>query len=92
MVGRSISTVRYCWPVTRSILISLAPGTARATRAISSALAFSRSRSSPKIFTATSARTPVTISSTRSEIGCAMMMFTPGSAFSFSRIASWMVS
>ena len=36
------------------------------------------SRSSPKILTATSARTPVTISSTRSEMGCAITRFTPG--------------
>ncbi len=92
IAARSIAIVRYCWPVIRSTRKSPTPRTPAAMRAISSAFAFSVARSSPKIFTAMSARTPVTISSTRSEIGCAITSCTPGMTFSFSRIASAMSS
>ena len=92
IAARSISIDRYCWPVTRSTRMSVAPGTPAATRAISSAFCLSRARSSPKTLTATSERTPVTISSTRSEIGWAITTWAPGSTLSFSRMASVMSS
>ena len=92
MAGRSMTICRYCWPVMRSTRRSCAPRMPWATLAISSALVLRVARSSPKIFTAMSARTPVTISSTRSEMGWAMTICTPGSTASFSRILSAMVS
>ena len=72
--------------------MSRAPVIEEPTRAKLFAVDSKSSRSSPKTLIATSERTPVTISATRAEIGCAMTTFTPGIALSFSRIASWIVS
>ena len=60
--------------------------------AIASAFSLSVSMSSPNNLIATSERTPVTISSTRSEIGWAITICTPGKVLTLSRIASAMSS
>jgi len=58
------------------------------TASISCAFALSRSKSSPKSFTATSARTPATISFTLISIGCVKTSRMPGKPASFSCMAA----
>ena len=92
MAPRSMRTVRYSWPLTRSIRKSLAPAVAMSWAAISSPRRRNWLRSSPKILTATCDRTPETISSTRAAIGWLMAISTPGKNFNLSRISSAMRS
>ena len=75
---RSISTVRACWPDRRSTRMSVLPGTLLRMRATCSDTSRSSLSSSPKTLMASCERTPVTISSTRSEIGWDSTICTPG--------------
>ena len=68
--------------------ISREPETFLSMRAICSEMRRSSGRSSPNILTAIWERTPVTISSTRSAMGCDKTICTPGSAPSRLRISS----
>ena len=96
MALRSMSTVRACWPDKRSMRMSRLPGTLLRMRATFSDRVLSSPSSSPKILMATCERTPVTISSTRSEMGCDSTICTPGMVDKrwrmSSSISSWLRS
>ena len=69
-----------------SICKSAMPSTPLISFCTSAALALNTFRSSPKIFTAICARMPEVIKSIRCEIGCPILIMTPGIEPSFSRI------